>query len=75
VVVVLDEDAVPPPASERRDAMVVLALELAQVPAVTSHLPAVEVPAAPPTMEVQAPPRLQRWQGPPRPEFRSQSRR
>jgi hypothetical protein len=56
VVVVLDEDAAPPPASERLDATVVLALESAQVPAATSHLLAVEVPAPPPTMEVQGPP-------------------
>jgi hypothetical protein len=56
VVVVLEEDVVPPLVSERHDAAVVLALESAQVPAVTSHLPAVEVPVPPPTMEVQGPP-------------------
>jgi hypothetical protein len=42
--------------SERRDAAVVLALESAQVPAATSHLPAVEVSAPPPMTEVQGPP-------------------
>jgi hypothetical protein len=56
VVVVLDEDAAPPPASERHDAVVVLTLESAQVPAATSHLPAVEVSGPPLTMEVQGPP-------------------
>jgi hypothetical protein len=56
VVVVLDEDVAPPPVSERHDAMAVLALESAQVPAVTSHLPTMEVPVPAPTMEVQGPP-------------------
>jgi hypothetical protein len=56
VVVVLNEDAAPPPALEKRDAAVVLALESAQVPAATSHLPVVEVPAPPPTMVVHGPP-------------------
>jgi hypothetical protein len=56
VVVVQDEDVVPPPASERHDATVVLALESAHVPAVKSRLPAVEVPAPPPTMKFQGPP-------------------
>jgi hypothetical protein len=55
VVVVLDEDSVPPPASERHDAATVLALEPAQVPVVTSLLPAVEVPVPPPVVEVQGP--------------------
>jgi hypothetical protein len=36
VMVVLDEDSAPPPASESHDAAVVLALEPAQVPAATS---------------------------------------
>jgi hypothetical protein len=56
VVVVLDEDVAPPPASERHDAAVVLALESTHVPAATRNLPAVEVPAPPPTMKVQGPP-------------------
>jgi hypothetical protein len=56
VVVVLDEDATPPPMSERHDAATVLVLEPAQVPAVTSLLPAMEVPTPPPTVEVQGPP-------------------
>jgi hypothetical protein len=54
VVMVLYEDVVPPPASERHGAVAVLALESAQVPAVMSHFPAVEVP--PPTMEVRGRP-------------------
>jgi hypothetical protein len=53
---VLDEDVVPPLASERHGAAAVLALESAQVPAATSDLPAVEVPVPPPTIEVQGPP-------------------
>jgi hypothetical protein len=53
---VLDEDVAPPPMSERHGAVVVLTLESAQVPAVTSHLPAVEVLVPPLTMEVQGPP-------------------
>jgi hypothetical protein len=56
VVMVLDEDAEPPPASERHGAVVVLVLESAQVPAVTSHLLAVEVPVPPPMMGVRGPP-------------------
>jgi hypothetical protein len=47
---VLNEDVVPPPVSERNDVAAVLTLESAQVPAATSHFRAVEVP--PPTMEV-----------------------
>jgi hypothetical protein len=43
VVTVLDEDVAPPPVSERHGAVVVLALESAQVPTATSHAPAVEV--------------------------------
>jgi hypothetical protein len=55
VVMVLDEDVTPPPASERHDATVVLALESTQVPAAMSHLPVVEVSVPPPMMEVQGP--------------------
>jgi hypothetical protein len=75
VVMVLDEDMAPSPASERHGAAVVLALESAQVPAATSHLPAVEVLVPPSTMGAQGPPRPRRWRSPPRPEFLSQSRR
>jgi hypothetical protein len=42
--------------SERHDAAVALTLESAHVPAATSRLPAVEVPAPPLMMEVQGPP-------------------
>jgi hypothetical protein len=56
LVVALDEDVAPPPASERHDATTVLALQPAQVPAVTRFLPAVEVSVPPPTVEVQGPP-------------------
>jgi hypothetical protein len=56
VVVVLDEDSVPPPVSESHDAAAVLALEPARVPAATSLLPAMEVPVPPPVVEVQGPP-------------------
>jgi hypothetical protein len=56
VVVVLDKDVLPPPASGRHDVAVIIALESAHVLAVTSRLPAVEVPAPPPMMEVQGPP-------------------
>jgi hypothetical protein len=55
VVRILDEDVVfhpPPPASERRGVAVILALESAQVPAVTGDLPAMEAPAPPPMTEV-----------------------
>jgi hypothetical protein len=52
VVRILDEDVVSPPASERRGAAVILALESAQVPAATGDLPAVEAPAPPPMIEV-----------------------
>jgi hypothetical protein len=55
-VMVLDEEEAPPPVSERHGAAMVLALELVQVLAATSHLPAVEVPVPPPTMEVQGSP-------------------
>jgi hypothetical protein len=55
-VVVLDEDSATPPASESHDAPVVRALEPAQVPAATSLLPAVEVPAHSPAVGVQGPP-------------------
>jgi hypothetical protein len=56
VVMVLDEDVAPPPATERHGAAVVLALESAQMLMATSHLLAVELPVPPPTMEVQGPP-------------------
>jgi hypothetical protein len=56
VVVVLDEDSTPPPASESHDAATVLVLEPAQVPAATSLLLAVEVSVPPPAVEVQGPP-------------------
>jgi hypothetical protein len=58
VVMVLDEDVVPPPASERHGNAVVLALESPQVPAATSHLPAVEVLVPPLTMEIRGPPSI-----------------
>jgi hypothetical protein len=56
VVVVLDEDSAPLPASESHDAAVVLALEPAQVPAATSLLATVVVLVPPPAIEVQGPP-------------------
>jgi hypothetical protein len=73
--VVQDEDVMPPPASERHDAAVVLALESAHVPAVKSRLPAVEVSAPPPTMKFQGPPPTAEARSPPQPEFPSRSRR
>jgi hypothetical protein len=54
--VVLDEDSTPPPASESHNVAAVPALEPAQVPAVLSLLPAVEVPVPSPAVEVQGPP-------------------
>jgi hypothetical protein len=56
VVVVLDEDSAPPPASRSHDAVEVSALELAPVPASMSLLPTVEVPVPPPAVEAQGPP-------------------
>jgi hypothetical protein len=56
VVVVLDEDSAPPPASESHDAATVLALEPTQVSVATSLLLAVEVSVPPPAVEVQGPP-------------------
>jgi hypothetical protein len=75
VVVVLDEDSAPPPASESHDAAAVLALEPAQVPVATSLLPAVELLVPPLTVEVQGPPLPRRWRSPPWPEFPLRSRR
>jgi hypothetical protein len=56
VVVVLDKESTPPPASESHDATAVPALESAPVPAAMSLLPAVEVTVPPPAVEVQGPP-------------------
>jgi hypothetical protein len=56
VVVVLDEDSVPPPPSKSHDAAVATALEPAQVPTTASLLPVVEVPVPSPAVEVQGPP-------------------
>jgi hypothetical protein len=56
VVMVLDEDVAPLPASERHDVAVVLVLGSTQVSAAKGHLPVVEVSVPSPTMEVQGPP-------------------
>jgi hypothetical protein len=56
VVVVLDEDSAPPPASESHDAAAVPALQPAPMPAALSLLPAVKVPVPSPAVEVQGPP-------------------
>jgi hypothetical protein len=56
VVVVLDEDSVPPPVLESHDSVEVPALEPALVPAAMSLLPAVEVPVPPSAVDVQGPP-------------------
>jgi hypothetical protein len=55
VVMVLDEDSVPPPPSGSHDATMAPALEPIQVPATTSLLPAVEVPVPSPAVQVQGP--------------------
>jgi hypothetical protein len=46
---------VPPPPSESHDVVMALALELAQVPAMGSLVPAVEVSVPSPAVEVQGP--------------------
>jgi hypothetical protein len=56
VVVVLDEDSVPPPLSEGHDVVMASASEPAQVVAMASLLPAVEVSEPSPTAEVPGPP-------------------
>jgi hypothetical protein len=55
VVVVLDEDSVPLPASESHDGVATLALESAQVQVATSFLLAVEVLVPSPAAAVQSP--------------------
>jgi hypothetical protein len=56
MVVVLDEDSVPPPSSEGRDVVMSPVSELAQVVATTSLLPAVKVSEPSLAAEVPGPP-------------------
>jgi hypothetical protein len=55
VVMVLDENSMPPPPSEGHDAVMAPVLELAQVPATASLLPTVKVLVPTPAVEVQGP--------------------
>jgi hypothetical protein len=55
VMMVSDEDSVPPPLSESHDSAMASALEPAQVPATASLLSAVEVPVPSPAVKVQGP--------------------
>jgi hypothetical protein len=56
MVVILDEDSVPPPSSEGRDVVMAPASEPAQVVVTASLLPAVKVSEPSPTAEVPGPP-------------------
>jgi hypothetical protein len=55
VVMVLDEDSMPPPPSESHDAAMAPTLEPVQVPATTSLLPDVEALVPSPAVDVQGP--------------------
>jgi hypothetical protein len=75
VLVVLDEDSVPPPPSENHDAAVATTLEPVQVPAAASLLPAVEVLVPSLVVEVQGPPPTVEVAESRRSEFPLQSRK